>query len=196
MSVLSIEHLAPDHLLGIWRLEETSEQDFEGIMSPKLQARVADQKNVKRRLETLASHALLYSMLSRKDFVVEHEPSGQPLMIEGWHVSLSHTRGFVAAELSRTERVGLDVEYESDRVRRVQDKFLRNDEQAETLHDLLLFWCAKEAGYKYFSDQHLAFEEMKVEKQEELLRLTNLRQGTSIRLAWRNLPEAVLVYSL
>lgn len=195
MSVHSIEHLAPDHLLGIWRLEETCEQDFDSIMSPKLQARVADQKNVKRRLETLASHALLYSMLSRKDFVVEHEPSGQPL-IEGWHVSLSHTRGFVAAELSRIECVGLDVEYESDRVRRVQDKFLRNDEQAETLHDLLLFWCAKEAGYKYFSEQHLAFEEMKVEKQEDSLRLTNLRQGTSIRLAWRNLPEAVLVYSL
>lgn len=198
MPVYSIENLSTNHLLGIWKLEETSLQDFYDYHSypSMLHERIEGQRNEKRRLETLASHALLYSMVGRSDFIVDHEPSGRPF-IKGWEISLTHTRGYVAAELARTGRVGIDVEYESDRVNRVREKFLQVDEYPNTLQDLLIFWCAKEAGYKFFSEQHLSFEEMKVEfNEDKSLRLTNKRQKMSIQLNWRKLPNAMLVYSL
>ena len=64
--------------------------------------------------------------------------------------------------LSHSNNVAIDVEYMSPRVNKIADKFLRSDEDAPDLRSRLVHWCAKETMYKYFSEQHLGFDEMRV----------------------------------
>ena len=92
---------------------------------------------------------------------IKHEESGKPLL-DGWHISISHTKGYVAVMLSKTREVGVDIEYVSERIKRIADRFLRPDEHAECISDLLIHWCAKETVYKLYSEQDLTFQQMKI----------------------------------
>ena len=89
--------------------------------------------------------------------LVEHNEDGKP-MIEGYHISISHTLGYVAVILSRDYEVGVDIEYVSDRVNRISSRFLRDDEVFPGTTDKLIAWCAKETMYKLFSSEHLALK--------------------------------------
>ena len=59
--------------------------------------------------------------------------------------------------------VAIDIEYRSDRIERIRSKFLRSDEPFTSIGELLLVWSAKETLYKYFSEDDLMYNEMKVE---------------------------------
>lgn len=140
--LLSLRQISDDILLGVWRIE------------PQAQLSV-------RQNERLAVKRLLARMLDVDTIDLEHLPSGKP-MLSGWHVSVSHTRGFAAAILSRSHEVGVDIEYRSDRVGRVASRFLREDEEARTLARQLAFWSAKETVYKLFSEDALTFVQMRL----------------------------------
>ena len=58
--------------------------------------------------------------------------------------------------------MGVDIEYRSDRIRRIASRFLRPDESASSTDDLLTCWCVKEAVYKLRSASHLAYDQMRV----------------------------------
>lgn len=152
-----VMEVAPDVIIGLWRMEEKVSCDD----CP--QEVVASLKSlcVRRRREVTSTYSLLRAMTDSKDFIIQHDPSGKP-SIEGWNISISHTKGFVAVILSRSHNVAVDVEYVSPRINKIVDKFLRSDEDAPDMFSRLVHWCAKETLYKYFSEQHLGFEEMRV----------------------------------
>ncbi len=137
----SIEHIADDVLLGLWQI------DVDNALSPR--------KNEQRAVQQLLT------AMTGDDAVITHEESGKPVL-EGWHISISHTKGYAAVLLSKSHEVGIDIEYVSERVKRIADRFLRPDEQAENTTDLLLHWCAKEAIYKLYSELDLTFQQMKI----------------------------------
>lgn len=64
--------------------------------------------------------------------------------------------------ISSLSPVAIDIEYISDRVSRIISRFLRPDEEASTLFQQLVCWCAKETAYKFFSSQHLEFLDMRI----------------------------------
>ena len=133
--LIRTQRLSDDLLLGLWRLP-------------------ADTPcGAKRQQERAAAHSLLAAMLGR--------PVDAP-RVEGHQISISHTRGFLAILLSRSRRVGVDIEYRSDRIRRIASRFLRPDESAGSTDDLLTCWCVKEAVYKLRSASHLAYDQMRV----------------------------------
>ena len=80
-----------------------------------------------RQCERQAVLALLQMMLGVKTVVIEHKADGMPLL-EGWHVSISHTKGFAAVLLSKRFNVGVDIEYNSIRVSKIATRFLSEDE--------------------------------------------------------------------
>lgn len=137
------EQLDKDLYLGLWRIP------------------IPERHGQKRRLEQEAERALLAEMLGG-DVALTHNADGKP-MIDGYNVSISHTRGYLAIMLSRKYSVGVDVEYMSDRVTKIASRFLRPDEQPSTTLDLLLHWCAKEAMFKLRSESHLTYEQMRVD---------------------------------
>ncbi len=164
MALLSIRHLWDDVNLGIWAIEETVEQLFEQYPHLKDLKVYLDEKykNEGRKNEILAVRALLYEMTHEESSKrISHEPSGKPLL-KGYFISISHTKGYAAVIMSKTRNVAVDIEYVSDRVSKIVDKFIRSDEDSSTIEVQLKNWCAKETVYKYFSEEDLQYSEMRL----------------------------------
>ena len=164
MALLSIRHLWDDVNLGIWAIEDTVEQLFEQYPHLKDLKVYLDEKykNEGRKKEILAVRALLYEMTHEESSKrISHEPSGKPLL-KGYFISISHTKGYAAVIMSKTRNVAVDIEYVSDRVSKIVDKFIRSDEDSSTIEVQLKNWCAKETVYKYFSEEDLQYSEMRL----------------------------------
>ena len=198
MPFLSTEHLAEDVSLGLWLLNE--EEDFFFKNYPclhDLQDKMTNIGSKQRRLEKLAARALLFEMTNNPDLHFNHNDSGKPL-VEGYHVSVSHTKGMVALMLSKTREVAVDVEYESDRVGRIAHKFINARETMPSNAHLLLAWCAKEAIFKYFSADNLLSSEIYLQpfKVEECGAIVakNTKRDISVTAHYSMIKGFVLVY--
>jgi 4'-phosphopantetheinyl transferase EntD len=165
-------------------------------------------KNDGRKLEFLAIRALMYEMLRVNgaskgllshagDFT--HNGQGKPLF-RGYHVSISHTKGYAALILSKKSEVAVDIEYMSDRVERIASKFLRKDERADSLDAKLVHWCAKETVFKLFSEENLLFEDMRVKPFDTMADwacdVENLKSGKTARVDFELAMDFVLTYSM
>ena len=124
--------------------------------------------------------------------LVEHNEDGKP-MIEGYHISISHTLGYVAVILSRDYEVGVDIEYVSDRVNRISSRFVRDDEVFADTKDKLIAWCAKETMYKLFSSEHLALKDIKVDPQSGLV--TNMKRNITLQFQCECSSKYILTYT-
>ena len=196
MAVVNIREVYPGVSLGLWQMDESPEQLFD--LYPHLlpyRSSLDDKyKNDGRKLEFLAIRALMYEMLRVNgaskgllshagDFT--HNGQGKPLF-RGYHVSISHTKGYAALILSKKSEVAVDIEYMSDRVERIASKFLRKDERADSLDSKLVHWCAKETVFKLFSEENLLFEEMRVKPFDTMsdwaCDVENLKSGKTARV--------------
>ncbi len=209
MAVVNIREVYPGVSLGLWQMDESPEQLFD--LYPHLlpyRSSLDDKyKNDGRKLEFLAIRALMYEMLRVNgaskgllshagDFT--HNGQGKPLF-RGYHVSISHTKGYAALILSKSE-VAVDIEYMSDRVERIASKFLRKDERADSLDAKLVHWCAKETVFKLFSEENLLFEDMRVKPFDTMADwacdVENLKSGKTARVDFELAMDFVLTYSM
>lgn len=210
MAVVNIREVYPGVSLGLWQMDESSEQLFD--LYPHLlpyRSSLDDKyKNDGRKLEFLAIRALMYEMLRVNgaskgllshagDFT--HNGQGKPLF-RGYHVSISHTKGYAALILSKKSEVAVDIEYMSDRVERIASKFLRKDERADSLDAKLVHWCAKETVFKLFSEENLLFEDMRVKPFDTMADwacdVENLKSGKTARVDFELAMDFVLTYSM
>ena len=169
MPLITIEKLSSRTCLGLWHLTESPE-DFALPQQPSI---MKQYRSTSRRAEKLATYALLSAMTGDDDLLISHESSGRPLL-EGWHISISHTRGYVAVILSRDTRVAVDIEYVANRVN-------------------------KETAYKYFSEQQLAFFEMRLSpfplQESGCLEIENLRSHRFLNIHYRQNNAYVLTFT-
>ena len=210
MAVVNIREVYPGVSLGLWQMDESPEQLFD--LYPHLlpyRSSLDDKyKNDGRKLEFLAIRALMYEMLRVNgaskgllshagDFT--HNGQGKPLF-RGYHVSISHTKGYAALILSKKLEVAVDIEYMSDRVERIASKFLRKDERADSLDAKLVHWCAKETVFKLFSEENLLFEDMRVKPFDTMsdwaCDVENLKSGKTARVDFELAMDFVLTYSM
>ena len=210
MAVVNIREVYPGVSLGLWQMDESPEQLFD--LYPHLlpyRSSLDDKyKNDGRKLEFLAIRALMYEMLRVNgaskgllshagDFT--HNGQGKPLF-RGYHVSISHTKGYAALILSKKSEVAVDIEYMSDRVERIASKFLRKDERADSLDDKLVHCCAKETVFKLFSEENLLFEDMRVKPFDTMADwacdVENLKSGKTARVDFELAMDFVLTYSM
>ena len=210
MAVVNIREVYPGVSLGLWQMDESPEQLFD--LYPHLlpyRSSLDDKyKNDGRKLEFLAIRALMYEMLRVNgaskgllshagDFT--HNGQGKPLF-RGYHVSISHTKGYAALIFSKKSEVAVDIEYMSDRVERIASKFLRKDERADSLDSKLVHWCAKETVFKLFSEENLLFEEMRVKPFDTMsdwaCDVENLKSGKTARVDFELAMDFVLTYSM
>ena len=107
-----------------------------------------------RKKQWLACRVLLKHMLSPLNTCLTYDLNGKPHLDSGSHrVSVSHSGEFAAVVCSENRSVGIDIEKIKDRVERVKDRFLREDELKNIstdnrLEQLYIFWGGKEALYK------------------------------------------------
>lgn len=130
--------------------------------------------------------------------MIGHAASGQPLL-RGYHVGVTHTKGYAALMLSKSCDVACDIEHFSDRVERIKSKFLRKDEKADDLDSLLVHWCGKETVYKLFPEDNLQFSQMRVgpfsTMSDWACEVENMKRGEKVRLDFELTMQFVLTYA-
>jgi phosphopantetheinyl transferase len=112
--------------LGVWHIAE-GEPFF--LQKVPLQRSITHPH---KRLQHLAGRYLLTELVP--DFpldLIQVADTRKPFLAnEAWHFSLSHCGDYAAAIVSPAQRVGVDVELVSEKVARVQGKFLTAEELA------------------------------------------------------------------
>ncbi|MCD8236695.1 MAG: 4'-phosphopantetheinyl transferase superfamily protein [Prevotellaceae bacterium] len=153
--------------LAVWNVEEDVETLLSLLPDSECVCTEADKRSRSdtRKKEWIAVRVLLYAML-QKQTRIEYTGNGAPFLPEeDMNISISHTSRnadgrnvmYVAVALSRNHRIGIDIECLSERVVRVKDKFVGDEEKAETLTSLLLHWSAKESAFKVLSTEGVDF---------------------------------------
>lgn len=226
MALINVREVYPNVFLGLWQTTETVDGFFGtyGFLEPYRQHVETSFKNDGRKKEFLAIHALLHEMLAicgkphgaRRSNglqdqstasqglpvadvpMIGHAASGQPLL-RGYHVGVTHTKGYAALMLSKSCDVACDIEHFSDRVERIKSKFLRKDEKADGLDSLLVHWCGKETVYKLFPEDNLQFSQMRVgpfsTMSDWACEVENMKRGEKVRVDFELTMQFVLTYA-
>lgn len=151
--------------LGIWRIEEPESFFLEKVPVKK------DVSHPYKRLQHLAGRFLLPVLF--EDFplaeILIADTKKPFLPDEHYHFSISHCGNFAAAVASTQNRVGIDVEFVTPRIKIISPKFMNEDEkdfmaeweQLPQVHLQLmtLLWSAKEAIFKWFGNGEVDFRQ-------------------------------------
>ena len=130
--------------------------------------------------------------------------------------SISHTKNFVAVIVSN-EPVGVDIEYKSDRIFRITEKFMSQEElktlacfsntfadisknaekttnfSTETQKFALLCWCAKETVFKMIDEIGVDFTKMNCKIDSDKVILTY--KNADFILNYLEFPDFFIVFS-
>ncbi|MEO0312420.1 MAG: hypothetical protein RIQ89_2077 [Bacteroidota bacterium] len=94
-----------------------------------------------------------------------YDQFGKPHVKAERHISISHSRDLYAVMVSRTQVVGVDVERMTDRILRIEGKFVNEKEQLMLVNNrnqralqLYVIWTAKEVMYKIYSKKEVDFK--------------------------------------
>ena len=170
MSLIFVNEYNNGTRIGVWQMDNNTKMYD---VCPVEVCNKLEKVCKTRQDETIAVYALLNKMINRR-VIVCHEESGRPYLSyidkqEGGkescniNISISHTRGYAAIILSNDGNAAIDMEYIDPRVLRITSKFLKKEELNDNrLIKALLYWCAKETIFKYYSDSRLTFENIKV----------------------------------
>lgn len=208
MALVNVREVYPGVSLGLWQMNETVDELMERYPCVRCyQKNIEQYKSDSRKLEFLTVRVLLHEMLLMAGYseeriqkmgVIHHNESGKPLF-KGYHLSISHTKGYAALILSKTKEVAVDIEYYSDRVKRIAAKFLRKDENAADLDSLLVHWCGKETVYKLFSEDNLQYAQMRVKPFDTMsdwsCEIENLKSHKRLNVDFELTMEFVLTYA-
>jgi 4'-phosphopantetheinyl transferase len=137
--------------------------DFEAISHPQ------------KRLEWLASRYTLQYVLEQKNLIyngLQKDNAGKPYLIgHEAHISVTHTKEYVGVVFNETKAVGIDMELMSEKMQRIEQKFMSDQESVAargSLPQLCVYWCAKEALYKMYGKRSLSFKaQIRVKKFNE-----------------------------
>lgn len=153
-----------DTRLGVWHISEP-----EAFFMQKVPLQ-RELSHPHKRLQHLAGRFVLQHLFP--DFPY-HEMmianSRKPyLPDEQYHFSISHCGDYAAAIVSRTKRVGVDIEIPTPKVLKIVPKFLHSRERVhfgllepgeQDITQATLLWSAKEAAFKWWSFGSVDFSE-------------------------------------
>ena len=188
------EHIGASELI-IWRMDETLEEMME-LTEHHYDHEIEHISNEVRKKERIISRFLLETLVGKK-VEVKYADSGKPFC-DGMHFSISHTKNFVAVIVSN-KPVGVDIEYKSDRIFRITEKFMHPDElktlseYSEKQKFALICWCAKETVFKIIEENGVDFAKMncKLKSEEVILSYKN----SDFTLHFIEFPEFFIIFS-
>ncbi|MGV3528879.1 MAG: 4'-phosphopantetheinyl transferase family protein [Flavisolibacter sp.] len=161
MPIFFEQAISTDTKLAIWKIEEP-----EGFFNVPLQRSIT---HLHKRLQHLAGRYLLKHLFPEfpLDQILIPDTRKPYLKDEAFHFSISHCGDYAAAIVSRSKRVGVDIEIPTEKVLKIRHKFLHPDElkmfetgPEEPLRRLTLLWSCKEAIFKWWSFGGVDFSEM------------------------------------
>lgn len=150
--------------LGIRKLTEPAKTLIQNFHFSELEKKEYVRiKNEIRRKEYLAVRILLEELTGKKSEILYDEIRRPKLKNHLLNISISHSPDLAVVLLSE-KNAGVDVENVHRNTEKVATRFLSENE----LNDInksnqpnlqrMLYWCAKEAAYKFSSDSKIEFK--------------------------------------
>ena len=193
--------------LGVWKIEET-EDFFKGNVPHH-----RDVTHPHKRLQHLAGRFLLQYLFPYFPYeLIEIADTRKPFIPdERFHFSISHCGDYAAAIVSKTSRVGVDIEIPSEKVLKIQDKYLSKEErelfniQYSTINNQLqdfglptLLWSAKEAVFKWYGNFEVDFRRHTQLKQmhtgDEVIDCFFTKTQSGLKINYRLFDKLVLAW--
>lgn len=191
--------------IAVWHVTEDINELLAMLPDEDLVRNEAEERfqSLGRILEWTAVRVLLFKMLERQ-VPIAYDDDGAPHLpeYENLDISISHTHDYVAVALSEIGKVGIDVEQIGPKVARVKSRFVREDERADNVIDMLLHWSAKETAFKVLHCTKVDFLKHfyipPFTQQEEgnfLLHETRTDDEQTIPIAYKVFADFVLTYA-
>lgn len=154
-----------DCLLGIWEIRENFDDLYSRLkLDPDEIETLNGFGNENRKVEWMSVRALINDMTGKESRIIYNEFRKPFLKENTYHISISHSRELTSIFMSRTKKVGIDLEFMSHKINNLMLKFV-NEQELITRdpvlrnYHLYLHWCAKEAMYKICDKQDINFKE-------------------------------------
>ena len=160
MPVIEDIHLSSTTRIIVWEIKETI--DF---LKSKLDLTDFSKKTLLKKKSAIHQKQFLavrniLKLLSIHDVDLNYNVNGKPSIKSGY-ISISHSKEFVAVLIS-DEKVGVDIESNSDKCFQVTQKFIGTENEFPIKIDMRIaqvIWNMKECLYKIIDFKEIDFKE-------------------------------------
>lgn len=150
-----------DATIAIWEINESLDCLEEKTALDLLQSPTYKKlKTEKRKKEWLATRLLLAFVFKTEPVTIFYNEDRKPFLSNNKSISISHSGNYVVIMLHRTKSVGIDIQVFKKNIFKGSSLFMTTDELSEVgeknqLSKLHVYWCAKEALFKYAGEYNL-----------------------------------------
>lgn len=153
--------------LAVWQITE-SHDELQAMLPSEIltDAELASITHPQKQIEFFCSRLVikyLANSLGVEYLGIRKDEYGKPYLVgSNWRMSLTHTSNYVAAVMHPTQALGMDMEKPSEKLRRIEHKFLSESERIEAKNDiekLCIYWSAKESLYKLYGKRKVIFND-------------------------------------
>lgn len=167
MPITFLEHIDQNTSIALWKITESPDELVQQLQLKEHElVMLSSLIKEKRNLHWLATRVLLRKMLNTEEYIdCQADENGKPILINHpYHISLSHSHDYAAVMVSKTKKVGIDIEIIKDKIIKVQHKFMSDAElniiaPENKTEQLYVCWCAKEAVYKLHGKKEISFKD-------------------------------------
>ncbi|WP_310559506.1 4'-phosphopantetheinyl transferase superfamily protein [Flavobacterium sp.] len=208
MPLFKIINFSPTTQILIWKITETFEElRSKVVLKPKTENRLKAMKSEMHQRAFLSVRMLLKEA-GYTDSELHYDEFGKPYFNYGKHISITHSHHFSAIIIS-DETVGIDIEMQREKIIRIADKFINENElnrlrsfnNEDYIKKLTVKWGAKEAIYKIRNEKGISFKdhiqvnpfEIQDQKAIAILEMEKTKQHFSVYFT--AIEEFMLVYA-
>ena len=146
----------------VWKITESYEELFDTVVLNKSNSVRLDGMKSQLHQRAFLSVRKLLQLAGYSDFDLFYDEFGKPHLIDGKHVSITHSHEFSAIIIS-DETVGIDIELQRDKIIKIADKFCDTefqflDNKKVYIRQLTVIWGAKEAIFKIRNEKGISFK--------------------------------------
>lgn len=163
MPIYKVLSVGETSSVGIWHCTEPL-SELTSLLDPDepTAKRLSSFSGMQRKIHFLATRLLLKELLGATS--VEYLPTGKPFVpLTNTHISISHSHDFVAAMVSSSPFIGIDIQHIDPKIIKIRDRFVNDTEYAQIdkndLEVLTIIWSIKESIYKIHGDRNVFFKE-------------------------------------
>lgn len=199
--------LEADRAWGLWEIHEDENSLLNGLQS--IEPVPDTLTNSQKRLEWIAGRVTTKEVMNALKLTFQgiiKDDYGKPFPVGyDYQLSLSHSFPYVAALLSTSTKVGIDLEQPKEKLLRIASRIHHQAELADLGTDIVkhcIYWCAKESLIKFYGKKDLVFaENMFIEpferkREGDIIGRISINQYSSVvPLHYIVYPHFVLVFT-
>lgn len=157
---------SPTTRILVWKITESLEDMLsQVVLKEKTQLRLNGMKSELHQRGFLSVRMLLQEA-GFNDFDLHYDEFGKPYLSCHHHISITHSHHFSAIIISE-DTVGIDIEMQREKIIRIADKFVNNEELSrlrsfntqEYIRKLTVKWGVKESIFKIRNERGISFKD-------------------------------------